>query len=82
MRNILIGLSLGVSLTAGFSAAASFQGPTLRGESGRLSYSIVVEGVVECTDPWVSIPERMIECDSDPPDDDSGPERVLIARSK
>ena len=60
MRNFIIGLFIG-GLTAGITASAENKGPKLTGESGRLKYAIVVEGAVECVDPWVSIPERTIE---------------------
>ncbi len=56
---------IGAILTAGLTASAGKKGPKLTGESGRLKYAIVVEGKVECVGPWVSIPERTIECDSD-----------------
>ncbi len=69
MRNFIIGLFIGAILTAGLTASAERNGPKLTGESGRLEYSIIVEGEVECVDAWVSIPESTIECDSEAPDD-------------
>ena len=68
MRNFFIGLFLGVSLATGIAATASTKGPRLLGASGRLHYAVAVDGEMMCTDPWVSVPDRVIECDAEPDD--------------
>ena len=74
MRNFFIGLILGVSLATGIAVTASVKGPRLTGASGRLSYKVVVEGELMCTDPWVSVREHTIECEPGP--EEPGPEFV------
>jgi hypothetical protein len=82
MRNLFSGLFLGAILSACMTASAERKGPKLTGESGRLKYAIIVEGQVECVDAWVSIPERTIECDSEPPDEPKMPRTLeRIAKS-
>lgn len=54
----LIGLILGSSLAFGVS-----NGPKISGESGTLDYSVVIDGERVCSSPWVSIPDKVIECD-------------------
>ncbi len=68
MRNFITGLFLGLVLSAGLITSAEKEGPKLSGESGTLNYAIVVDWEIACVDPWVSVPERTIECDSDAPD--------------
>lgn len=62
MRNLLIGALLGIFLTSAWSVTAKKNGPEIRGESGTLNYEIVIDGEVVCSDPWVSVSERVIEC--------------------
>jgi hypothetical protein len=76
----MIGVILGISLTAGFTAAAKPKGPKIVGESGRLYYSIAVEGYVECEDAWVNVPDKVIECDHEAPD--AEPERSKIVEAE
>jgi len=60
---------LGITLMAGFGATAKSRGPQLKGESGPLPVAIIAGDEILCTDPWVSIPERTIECYSEPDDE-------------
>jgi len=78
--HLLIGLFLGSALTAGISASATgIKGPQLRGESGPLKYAVIVGEDVICVDPWVSVPERTIECYTEAPD---GPgDKVIPSRN-
>lgn len=64
MRNLIIGMLLGVFLTTAFGVSASISKPRIIGDSGPLNYAVVIDGEVACVRPWVSIPERFVECDS------------------
>ena len=77
MRNLLIGLILGISLTAGFTAAADPKYPKIVGESGRLYYAIAVNGEVECEDAWVNVPDKVIECDYEAPEEPPKPSKII-----
>ena len=77
MRNLLIGLFVGVSLTAGFNVAAGPSGPKLTGTSGPLGVYVVAEGEILCENPWVHVSKRTIECFSEE-DEDPTP-RPLVA---
>lgn len=63
MRNLLVGLFLGVILTVGFGVSASGpRGPQIQGQSGPLKYAVLVGGEVECVNPWISMEAKTIEC--------------------
>ena len=67
MKNLLVGLFLGASLTAGFGVSASGpKGPQVQGQSGPLKYAVIVGGEVECVGPWISMEAKTIECYSPP----------------
>ena len=68
MRNLLIGLILGVSLIAGFTAAAGPNDSKIVGKSGRLYYAIAFNREVECEGAWANVPDKVIECDYKAPD--------------
>ena len=77
MRNLLVGLILGVSLTVGFAAGAGPTDPKIVGESGRQYYAIAVNGEVECEDTWANVPDKVIECDYEAPEAPPRPSRVV-----
>ena len=65
MRNLLIGLFLGASLTAGIGVSAGVRGPKLSGQSGPLGFYVVADGEIVCENPWVHVSKRTIECFSE-----------------
>ena len=79
MRNFFIGLILGVSLATGIVATASTKGPRLSGSSGRLGYAVYIDGEMACTEPWVSVKDRTIDCDPPHLEPDSQTGDVLVA---
>ena len=66
MRNLLIGLFLGASLTAGIGVSAGVRGPKVTGRSGPIPYQVVADGEIVCGNPWVHVERRAIECYSEP----------------
>lgn len=62
MRNLLIGLIIGASLTAGFGVSAGERGPKITGRSGPIGFYVVADGEIVCETPWVHVAKRTIEC--------------------
>ena len=75
MRNLLIGLFLGASLTAGIGVSAGVRGPKVTGRSGPIPFNVVAEGEILCENPWVHVEGRTIECYSEP---ESEPPRTSL----
>ena len=68
MRNFLVGLFLGVVLTAGVGVSAGLKGPQLSGRSGPLKYVVLEGDEVVCENPWVDVRGKTIECYTEEPD--------------